>query len=81
MKGSLISETIDSVYPILSNWCSKMRLLVRGQRSLPIILKSITEKFLLDLLNFEKVWFWDSHGFMRIIMYNFHHIWVLLGLL
>ena len=24
-----------------------------------------TKSFLTDLLNFEKVWFWDGHGFMR----------------
>ena len=26
-----------------------------------------TKNFLLDLLNFEKVWFWDSRGFMRYV--------------
>ena len=57
-----------------------MSLLVRGQRSLQITLKIKLPKnlcfnfffffannYLLDLLNFEKVWFWDTHGFPRYV--------------
>ena len=36
----------------------------QGQRSLPKTLN-----FLLDLLNFEKVWLWDSCGFMRYVQF------------
>ena len=55
-----------------------MSSLDRGQRSLPITLEIqlykkkhleyflfYTKNFLLDLLNFEKDWFWDGRGFMR----------------
>ena len=57
-----------------------MSLLVRGQRSLRITLKIqlpknvclnfilfFTYNFLLDLLNIEKIWFWDIYGFMRYV--------------
>ena len=29
-----------------------------------------TKNFLLDLFNFEKVWFWDSRGFMRYVQFS-----------
>ena len=60
-----------------------MSSLDRGQRSLPITLKIqlykkasqifvyFTQKnFLLDLLNFGKVWFWDGCGFMRYVQFS-----------